>query len=104
MSEYAKNIQTINDMWRKRIELQREGGGRMSEYIIDWDTGLVIDTFSKNNLREEIVRCRYCKFYHPREGATLNCRFEHPSMPNTVEWCIAEPDGFCAWGERMVGE
>ena len=30
----------------------------MTEYIIDWDTNLVIDTFSKNNLREEIVRCR----------------------------------------------
>lgn len=34
----------------------------MSEYIIDWDTSLVIDTFSKNNLREEIVRCRDCYF------------------------------------------
>lgn len=72
----------------------------MTEYIIDWDENLVIDTFSKNSLRDEIVRCRDCKFYHPREGATLNCRFEHPSMPNTVEWCIAEPDGFCKWAER----
>ena len=67
----------------------------MSEYIYGtdeheghWLTG------------DEIVRCRDCKFYHPREGATLNCRFEHPSMPNTVEWCIAEPDGFCKWAER----
>lgn len=24
MSEYAKNIQTIEDMWKKRIELRRE--------------------------------------------------------------------------------
>ena len=29
MSEYAKNIQTLEDMWKKRIEL-RDGGGRMS--------------------------------------------------------------------------
>lgn len=33
MSEYAKNIQTIEDVWKKRIELP------------------------------EIVRCRDCKYY-----------------------------------------
>lgn len=31
MSEYAKNIQTIEDMWKKRIELR--DGGRMSGII-----------------------------------------------------------------------
>lgn len=35
MSEYAKNIQTIEDMWKKRIELPK---------------------------LTEIVRCRDCKF------------------------------------------
>ena len=30
MGEYAKNIQTVEDMWKKRIEL-RDGGGRMTE-------------------------------------------------------------------------
>ena len=64
----------------------------MSERIICNDNG--------GELREEIVRCRDCKFYKPRDGATLNCRFEHPTMPNLVQWRIAEPDGFCAWGKR----
>lgn len=67
----------------------------MSEYIIDWDMGLVIDTFSKNNLREEIVRCRNCK-----EFAFGSDEYA------TVDWCdywtayVESPDGFCAWGER----
>lgn len=63
----------------------------MTEYIIDWDTGLVIDTFSKNNLREEIVRCRDCKHYD--------------EDIHSCDWWsayerLAEPDGFCAWSER----
>lgn len=73
----------------------------MSEYIVqaaDWAIDYKGESLFKGC--EQIVRCRDCKYYHPREGATLNCRFEHPSMPNTVEWCIAEPDGFCKWGER----
>ena len=37
MSEYAKNIQTIEDMWKKRIA------------------------------RQEIVRCRDCKHYDPND-------------------------------------
>lgn len=47
-----------------------------------------------------IVRCKDCRNYEPRGDAKLVCRFTHPSMPNTVEWCYAEPDGYCAWGER----
>lgn len=74
----------------------------MTEYIIDWDTGLVIDTFSKNNLREEIVRCRDCKHY---ELLTVSYS-DKPFSVCTAEWCegmerdnpLVEPDGFCAWG------
>lgn len=69
----------------------------MSEYIIDWDENLVIDTFSKNSLREEIVRCRECKCYQPKEGAILSCKFEYRGF---TQWKLAEPNGFCKWGER----
>ena len=86
----------------------------MSEYIVELPESGAADEAVKRfgadgsrlygyRLTGEIVRCRDCKFYHPREGATLNCRFEHPSIPNLVEWCIAEPYGFCAWGERKEG-
>ena len=80
------------DMEYRAEQIAREVQKRLArmEHIVD---GL-------GEVKGEIVRCRDCMFYHPREGAILNCRFEHPSMPNTVEWCIAEPDGFCAWGER----
>lgn len=49
---------------------------------------------------QQLVHCCGCKRFKPREGATLNCRFEHPSMPNAIQWCYATPDGFCAWGVR----
>lgn len=62
----------------------------MSEYIIDWNENLIIDTFSKNSLREEIVRCRDCKYYHECWDF---CERLKPGM-------VVEPDGFCAWGER----
>lgn len=74
----------------------------MSEYIVKVE-GQIPDAIYERQLGE-IVRCRDCKRFKPREGATLNCRFEHPSMPNTFEWCYAEPDGFCAWGERKENE
>lgn len=66
--------------------------GRMSEYIYGtdgheghWLTG------------EEIVRCRDCKRYHPKEGKMFSCKFEYGEF---AQWRSAEPDGFCAWGER----
>ena len=48
----------------------------------------------------EIVRCRDCKRYHPKEGQMLSCRFEYEGF---VQWRSAEPDGFCAWAERKEG-
>lgn len=66
----------------------------MTEYIIDWDTGLVIDTFSKNNLREEIVRCRDCKF------GVDGGKYCAEGCADSWDWRNVEPDGFCKWGER----
>lgn len=77
----------------------------MSEYIIDWDENLVIDTFSKNSLREEIVRCRDCKHYyeadnyHPQGNYTSHCCKYFDTYNDEVA-----PDGFCAWGERRENE
>ena len=99
MSEYAKNIQTIEDMWKKRIELLSEGGGRMSEYIIEMGnssyrstSGLLCADVSQ--LKAEVVRCRDCKHYTDDE-----MEYYH----YCGSWCEqVTPDGFCAWGERRA--
>lgn len=46
---------------------------------------------------EVIVRCRDCRYYAPKEGAMLSCKFEYHGF---TQWKLAEPNGFCAWGER----
>jgi len=46
---------------------------------------------------QELVRCRDCKRYRPKEGQMFSCRFEYKDF---TQWRSAEPDGFCAWGER----
>lgn len=51
MSEYAKNIQTIEDLWKKRIELQK---------------------------LTEVVRCRDCKHYGLGRRCDWSCRFVKP--------------------------
>lgn len=60
----------------------------MSERIICNDNG--------GELREEIVRCRYCCYYKCGDDGW---------------WCLRSistksnhPDGFCAWGERRERE
>jgi len=54
-------------------------------------------------LHEEIVRCRDCRRFHPRESSLLSCRFELDN--GLVQWRYAEPDGFCKWNEKKeVGE
>lgn len=106
MSEYAKNIQTIEDMWKKRIEMREEGGGRMRqpkkdhaapkqkqpavEYI--WE-----ERGCMQKRREPIVRCGDCKHYDPND---------EPSdvYPNSY-WCdkltvYMPPNGFCSFGKR----
>lgn len=103
MSEYAKNIQKIEDLWKKRIELQ-DGGGRMTEYIISVDDSLRWD-YSKRQYEHffgfpieevEIVRCRDCKHYMD---------YEHEFEPN-LGYCRefdreeVRDSCFCAWAER----
>lgn len=68
----------------------------MSEYIYGTD-----DHEGHWLTGEEIVRCRDCKFYQPKEGAMLSCKFEYHGF---TQWKLAEPDGFCAWGEKVVSE
>ena len=55
-------------------------------------------------LHEEIVRCRDCRRFHPRESSLLSCRFELDN--GLVQWRYAEPDGFCKWSDKKkeVGE
>ena len=73
----------------------------MNEYIIDWDENLVIDTFSKNSLREEIVRCRDCVFFIA-DVETVDEHGEQIATGNLCEWTElwVEPCGFCSWAER----
>ena len=59
----------------------------MSEYIVDV-TGLESGDYAI--VREEIVRCRDCKF----KDEPWNC-----AAPYYVE-----PDGFCAWVERRTND
>ena len=68
----------------------------MSEYIgwLDDEYAPVVD------MAQEIVRCRDCKNYEPKDGTWLNCRFE---IDGFIQWRYAEPDGFCKWGEKKEG-
>lgn len=67
----------------------------MTEYIVDWDENLIIDTFSKNSLREEIVRCRDCAYYD--EG---RCYADKWSTASLLPAHRVASDGFCSWAER----
>ena len=56
------------------------------------------------SMREEIVRCRDCKY---RELMTVSYLDKPLSVCISEQWIGAEgdnplvkPDGFCAWGER----
>lgn len=64
MSEYAKNIQKIDDMWKKRIELPK---------------------------LTEIVRCRDCKHYmdyeHEYEPNLGYCRFHDMEEVRDSQFC-----------------
>jgi len=68
----------------------------MSEYIYTTEGAFGL----RECTGEEIVRCRDCKYYQPKEGAMLSCKFEYHGF---TQWKLAEPDGFCAWGERRSG-
>ena len=55
-----------------------------------------------------VVRCRDCKFYRfvDRSGIFKDERHNDSFCSRFVDGkrMEVEPDGFCAWGERKVGE
>ena len=50
-------------------------------------------------VREEIVRCKDCKFQHETLDGIILCEFWTDSYDEDALPSV-EPDGFCAWGER----
>ena len=85
----------------------------MSEYICEReDTRLTVKadgdacefTLPSWTQREEIVRCRDCRYAHEMLDGMYDC-FGH--LATTWDYYSdepkqnpVEPDGFCAWGER----
>ena len=82
----------------------------MSEHIIETEVFAgtpFVPIGGTDNLREEIVRCRDCKYAvvrHPLNPITgvpagiedWRCDY----FWNADELCEVDPTGFCAWGER----
>lgn len=70
----------------------------MSEYIYATNGKVMGDEDGLISLpREEVVRCRDCKWFGLDQGdhdfhERYKCSFWHTDL--------AWPDGFCAWGER----
>ena len=62
----------------------------MAEYVAEW--GECVDDFT---VREEVVRCRDCKFCMSYWNSDYCDYFSHVTN---------DPDGFCAWGERRESE
>ena len=69
----------------------------MSEYIFE---GVILPEGSIKGegvlvKREEIVRCRDCKEFEPKEK--YGCKDDF-----CLYWCVdvESRDGFCAWGKR----
>ena len=83
-------------VYRRCPVLRHEGGGRMSEYIVQVSdleesyykySDVKPETVFGHRLRGEIVRCRDCK--HNVHGACAHW-----------DYCdIDDSNGFCAWGE-----
>lgn len=72
----------------------------MSERIIDLvddDYMVSIEMHGLGNFREEVIRCRDCKWFGPD-------RSDHEYR--STWWCDlwsndrVNPDGFCSWAER----
>jgi len=100
MSEYIITTEQIE-------ELNKAHGGMqiltswLSAYAI-FDTSKFPPQMKSEHLAitlPNVVRCRDCKYYQPKEGAMLSCKFEYHGF---TQWKLAEPDGFCAWGERRA--
>lgn len=82
----------------------------MSEYIVRVDdleesyyryTDIQPETVFGHRIREEIVRCRDCKFCHKNY---CEKRTSPTVSPSEIFWILVEPDGYCAWGIKRVTE
>ena len=77
----------------------------MSEYIVDV-TGLESGDYAI--AREEIVRCRDCRHMRTIDLSV----YYYGEHEHDLDICTrvngvqlnAEPDGFCAWGERRMDD
>lgn len=77
----------------------------MSEYIyafepIDYGDIIVIHPQSMMVKREEIVRCRDCKYYRESQWVIAT------DVPDVCTFFSSgvkvEPNGFCKWGEKKL--
>ena len=68
----------------------------MSEYIIERNYDIKNGTFSTVK-REEIVRCRDCRYYASNMHECMRLDVWDDSL-----WFAVEPDDFCSSGEREV--
>ena len=48
--------------------------------------------------KKPLVRCRECKFCHKN---FCEKRISPTVSPSDIYWLPVEPDGFCAWGEKV---
>ena len=81
----------------------------MGEYIFKprcTDDDFELDERDRTNpvdwygtLHGEIVRCRDCKDYRKSDATCHSLQWG-----NYGKGIVAEPDGFCAWGERWLDE
>lgn len=78
--DYVINTKLVKDDWA-------DGFGTKYTYILGFD---------------ELVRCRDCEHYDPHCTDDGVC-FLPDGDGDFARWEVT-PDGFCAWGERMVGE
>ena len=84
----------------------------MSEYIAEYDEFVDADGHAYcllcSGRKEEITRCRDCKYYYAHGVPTCQRNKEwftgYDIDGNYGEWCdgefYVEPDGFCAWAVR----
>lgn len=70
-----------------------------------YEEAFSIKTLTGWPVREEIIRCRDCK-YHATDGITSLCNhfcvgyWDMEREEDTVTRCVVDPDDFCAWAER----
>lgn len=73
----------------------------MSEYIYETNGKPFIN--DKNEIvlaRENIVRCRDCKYYKEKVYKWINNWTRTEKTCEVFDGCHVESDGFCKWGER----